>query len=251
VEVLGAQGLSVAFGGVQALQDVSIGLEAGRVYGLIGPNGAGKTTLFNILTGVVRPSRGRVMLLGSDVTEWPVHRRASLGLSRTFQNLALFQNLTIRQNVVAGSLGAKQQGWLAAMAGRGSATPPTEVDRVLAKYGLQSLQHNVVRSTSLGVRKKVELARAVAAAPRVLLLDEPAAGLTPAEIDEFADLILELRDSGTAVLLVEHHMDLVMRLCEQIYVLDFGTVIARGTPQEVRRHPDVQRAYLGTVEAVT
>lgn len=244
---LSAESISIAFGGVRALQNVTIRLEAGRIYGLIGPNGAGKTSLFNVLTGVVTPDSGQVLLGGEDVTRWPVHRRARAGMGRTFQNLAVFTSMSVSQNVRAGLLGTGSQGWLSAMLGLAEPGADAEqaVERTLARMRLTDEANTPVAALPLATRKRVELARALVSNPKLLLLDEPAAGLASDEIEVLCALVRSLRDTGTTVLVVEHHMAMVMKLCERIFVLDFGTLIAQGSPREVREHPEVLRAYLG------
>ena len=248
MSVLSAEGICVSFGGIRALQDVHVRLRAGRIYGLIGPNGAGKTTLFNVLTGVISADSGRLMLAGDDVTSHPAHRRARAGLSRTFQNLALFPSMTVEQNVRAGLLGRDSEGWVATMLGLNKAQEEScQVVRALLRdMGLEQDASRLITELPLGSRKKVELARAIVSRPRVLLLDEPAAGLGAPEIKDLCNLVRKLQGAGTTVLVVEHHMAMVMSLCEEIFVLDFGTLIAQGTPGEIRRHPKVISAYLGT-----
>ena len=245
--VLTAEGICVAFGGVRALQDVNVSLAVGGIYGLIGPNGAGKTTLFNVLTGVVASNSGSVVLSDIDITTLPPHRRARVGLSRTFQNLALFPSMTVEQNVTAGLLGKKHGSWVASMLGAGAldAHGDRAVSDVLQHLGLEEYAALAVTALPLGTRKKVELARAIVSRPKLLLLDEPAAGLSPEDIDALCGLVRWLQGSGTTVLIVEHHVAMVMSLCEHIFVLDFGTLIAQGSPSEIRQHPDVLKAYLG------
>ena len=249
--MLAVENVSVAFGGVRALNDVSLGLDSGGIYGLIGPNGAGKTTLFNVLTGVVAPDAGRLNLAGQDITATPAHLRARAGLSRTFQNLALFPSMTVEQNIRAGLLGNRHNGWVASMLGASASDvqATSAVNEVLRQLGLEREAGLPVTILPLGLRKKVELARAIVSRPKLLLLDEPAAGLSANDIPALCDLIRRLQGAGTTVLVVEHHMALVMALCEQIFVLDFGTLIAQGSPSEIRQHPDVLRAYLGTEAA--
>ena len=249
--MLAVENVSVAFGGVRALNDVSLGLDSGGIYGLIGPNGAGKTTLFNVLTGVVAPDAGRLNLAGQDITATPAHLRARAGLSRTFQNLALFPSMTVEQNIRAGLLGNRHNGWVASMLGASASDvqATSAVNEVLRQLGLEREAALSVTALPLGLRKKVELARAIVSRPKLLLLDEPAAGLSANDIPALCDLIRRLQGAGTTVLVVEHHMALVMALCEQIFVLDFGTLIAQGSPSEIRQHPDVLRAYLGTEAA--
>jgi branched-chain amino acid transport system ATP-binding protein len=232
--VLEIQQLGMSFGGVHALSGVSMAIEPGRIYGLIGPNGAGKSTAINAITGTIVPSAGRILWHGKDVSRWPQHRRARSGLARTFQNLALFHKLSVRENVACGAIHAHDDAGL-----RGA------VDAALDAFGLAQVADEPVDVLSLGTRKRVEMARATVAKPRLLLLDEPAAGLTGSEIAEFSTRMRAFRDGGGAVLLVEHDMSLVMSLCEHLFVLDFGRLIAAGTPGEVRANPAVQAAYFG------
>ncbi|MEJ8848228.1 ABC transporter ATP-binding protein [Variovorax rhizosphaerae] len=232
--MLEIQQLGMSFGGVHALSGVSLAVEPGRIYGLIGPNGAGKSTAINAITGTIVPSAGRILWHGRDVSRWPQHRRARSGLARTFQNLALFHKLSVRENVTCGAIHAHDDAGLRAA-----------VDAALDDFGLAEVADEPVNVLSLGTRKRVEMARATVAKPKLLLLDEPAAGLTGSEITEFSTRMREFRNRGGAVLLVEHDMSLVMSLCEHLFVLDFGKLIAAGTPIEVRANPAVQAAYFG------
>jgi branched-chain amino acid transport system ATP-binding protein len=230
------EGVNVQYGGVLALSNVSLTLRSGGIFGLIGPNGAGKTTMINVITGITQPQRGRVILGGSDVSDWPVHQRARAGLARTFQNLALFASMSVRENIACGAVATIRASKYKAAA---------SVDRVIQRLGLEALQHEPVGVLSLGARKRVEFARALVGLPSLLLLDEPAAGLAEDEIAELAKLIRELADAGTSILLVEHDMSLVMSLCHHIFVLDFGKLIAEGTTAEVQSNAVVQAAYFG------
>jgi branched-chain amino acid transport system ATP-binding protein len=231
--------VSVNFGGTRALDDVSIAIEEGRVTGLIGPNGAGKTTLFNVVTGLLSPGRGRVVLHGQDVTELAPGRRARLGLARTFQRLELFTSLSVRDNIkVAGDI---RNSW-----GRSRRIDITkETDRVVALTGLQDVADRDVSDIPTGRARVVEVARALMTQPSVLLLDEPAAGQTERETEEFGLLLGELAKEGLAICLVEHDMALVMRVSSDIHVLDYGKVLAVGNPEEVQNDPAVIAAYLG------
>ncbi|MDM0030089.1 ABC transporter ATP-binding protein [Variovorax saccharolyticus] len=232
--MLEIQQLGMSFGGVHALSGVSLAINSGRIYGLIGPNGAGKSTAINAITGTIVPTSGRILWHGKDVARWPQHRRARSGLARTFQNLALFHKLSVRENVTCGAIHAHDDSSLRGV-----------VDTALDAFGLAQIADEPVNVLSLGTRKRVEMARATVANPKLLLLDEPAAGLTGSEIAEFSHRMREFRDQGGAVLLVEHDMSLVMTLCEHLFVLDFGKLIAAGTPDEVRANPAVQAAYFG------
>ncbi len=252
MSVLQASGVSVRFGGHLALSDVSVSVDPGRIVGLIGPNGAGKTTLFNAICGVIAPTAGRVTLQDRDVSGLATHKRARLGLGRTFQRLEVFSSLSVADNVRAGL--EIRQTW----AGRRGAPPQflagshaadlpadAEVALILDRLGLAELADVSVGSLPTGQARLVELGRALAARPAVLLLDEPASGLDDTETRDFGSLLLELAEAGLGILLVEHDVGLVMQVCAEIYVLDFGQVIAHGDPDMVRRNEAVVAAYLG------
>lgn len=235
---LETEGIVVRFGGVTANDNVSIDAQDGTITGLIGPSGAGKTTLFNVITGVLKPTRGRVLLDQLSLDGVPAHKRAKRGLGRTFQRLELFGSLSVRDNIrVAADLHAKN---------RTEAAEST--DRLLDELGLNDVADVLASSLSTGTGRVVELARCMAAKPRVLLLDEPASGQDEAETLRFAAVLRQLADSGMAILLVEHDMELVMRVCDRLHVLDFGKLLASGTPAEVRTNRHVQAAYLGEEE---
>ncbi|MEU8247294.1 ABC transporter ATP-binding protein [Nonomuraea sp. NPDC048916] len=242
--LLETRGITVRFGGNLAVDEVSVGVEAGRITGLIGPNGAGKTTLFNTVTGLLRPDAGQVLLDGADITRLPPARRARLGMARTFQRLELFLSLSVRDNVrVAGDI---------LRAGGGHRVDVAkETDRVLELTGLSDIAGLDVSAIPTGRARVVEVARALMTAPRVLLLDEPASGQTEAETGAFARLLSDLAADGLAICLVEHDLPLVMRLCSTIHVLDYGAVIASGTPREIQESPEVIAAYIGTEEVST
>jgi branched-chain amino acid transport system ATP-binding protein len=236
--------VSVQFGGLLAVDDASLSVPPGCVTGLIGPNGAGKTTLFNVITGLQAPSRGRVLLEQADVTRRRPYRRARLGIARTFQRLEAFGSLTARENVLV-ALEMRRR-WAT------SRYDPGEVaDELLERVGIARVADTRVDSLPTGSARLVELARALATEPKVLLLDEPSSGLDEQETDALGVLLHELTAGGLAVLLVEHDMPLVMEACSHISVLDFGRVIARGTPSEIQADPSVQRAYLGTAKAAS
>jgi branched-chain amino acid transport system ATP-binding protein len=237
--------VSVNFGGLRALSDVSIDASAGRVTGLIGPNGAGKTTLFNIISGMQAPTAGRVLLKGRDLRRLPTHKRARLGLGRTFQRLELFTDLSVRDNLrVAAEI---RNRWGLGLPGQ-RINASVETDRILDLVGLRKFADVEVSAIPTGKARVVELGRALMTRPKVLLLDEPASGQTEEETEEFGALLRRLaRDDGLAVLLVEHDMALVMAVCDHLHVLDFGQIIAAGPPSEVRADPAVLDAYLGSV----
>jgi branched-chain amino acid transport system ATP-binding protein len=246
--MLVAEQVTVKFGGNLALTDVSIDARVGEVTGLIGPNGAGKTTLFNVITGMLAPTGGRIILDGRDVSRLDTHKRARIGIARTFQRLELFTDLSIRDNLrVAGEI-RNTWGELAGRVGRGPRriNVARETERVLELIGLADRANADVSTIPTGTARLVELGRALMIQPRVLLLDEPASGQSDDETKAFERLLRRLaREDGLTVLLVEHDMALVMEVCDRIHVLDFGEVIAVGTPTEIRNDPRVREAYLG------
>jgi branched-chain amino acid transport system ATP-binding protein len=234
--------VSVQFGGLLAVDDASISVPEGCVTGLIGPNGAGKTTLFNVITGLQAPSGGRVRLDGTDITRRRPYRRARLGIARTFQRLEAFGSLTARENVLV-ALEMRRR-WA-----KSRYDPGKVADELLERVGAAHVADKRVDSLPTGSARLVELARALATDPKVLLLDEPSSGLDEQESDALGVLLRELTADGLAVLLVEHDMPLVMEACTHISVLDFGRVIAEGSPGEIQADPSVQRAYLGTAKS--
>jgi branched-chain amino acid transport system ATP-binding protein len=237
--VLEVAGVSVRFGGISAVSDVSLTVLPGQVTGLIGPNGAGKTTTFNVITGLQEPTTGKVFINGRDVGKLAPHKRARLGLARTFQRLEVFGSLTVFENLLAAAEFHKS--W-----SRDSAAPRDVATEVLDRVGLRPVGNARVDALPTGVARLVELGRALATRPRVLLLDEVGSGLNSDETDALGALMLELVSDGTAILLVEHDVELVMRVCREIYVLDFGRLIADGTPAEIQKNAAVQAAYLGS-----
>jgi branched-chain amino acid transport system ATP-binding protein len=238
VALLNVEQVSVRFGGLQALSAVTIDVPENEVTGLIGPNGAGKTTLFNVITGLQPPTGGTVVLGDKDITTTKPHQRARLGIGRTFQRLETFGTLSVRDNVLVAA--EMRKGW-----SREKFKPGGLADELIERIGLTSVAGERVDRLPTGTQRLVEMARALATKPRVLLLDEPSSGLNEAETDEFSELLLELAASGLAILLVEHDMGLVMSACHHIHVLDFGQIIAYGTPAEVQANPLVRAAYLG------
>jgi branched-chain amino acid transport system ATP-binding protein len=246
------RGISVRFGGVRALEDVTLRVGQHQIVGLIGPNGAGKTTLFNVVTGTVRPTAGRAYLFGNDVTTWPSHLRARLHVGRTFQRLELFGSLSVEENLVMGMEAQSRRGGLVSDV---LALPPTVEQRadamerardVLVAVGLEEYAETRAGDLPIGLSRMVELGRAVCGDPFLLLLDEPSSGLSKEESLRLAKLLRAARDDdGESILVVEHDMSFVMDLCDYLYVLDFGRLIAEGTPGEIRRDPAVQAAYLG------
>lgn len=233
--------VTVRFGGVTALQDVSIAADEARITGLIGPNGAGKTTIFNVITGLQTPTQGQVLIDDQPVTDLPVHRRARLGIARTFQRLEIFGSLTVRENIqVAGEI---RRRW-----SRERFDVDEQTDTILERTGLHRLGEAPANTLPTGLARLTELGRALATRPRLLLLDEPGSGLDTAESEAFGHLLRELAGDGLGILLVEHDMELIMDVCEWIHVLDFGVQIAEGTASHVRNDRKVQEAYLGAGE---
>lgn len=228
----------VQFGGVTAVNHASFEVEEGTITGLIGPNGAGKTTTFNVVTGLQTPTSGQVLLNGKNITRMPVHRRSQRGIGRTFQRLEAFGSLTVADNVrVALDINDGFRGLF-----RSSAH---EVEDLLELVGIASYARDRADSIPTGTARLLELARALATNPRLLLLDEPSSGLDESETEAFGELLKQLAEEGVTILMVEHDMDLVMGVCDDIHVLDFGSIIAQGTPAEIRVNPVVQKAYLG------
>ncbi len=251
MSLLEIKGLGITFGGLRAVHDVSFSVQPGEITSVIGPNGAGKTTLFNMISGVYQPGSGQVMLKGEDVTGMEPNRLAERGMSRTFQNLQIFQSMTVLENAAAG-FHLKERGPVLAdllnlPSSRKRAQAAIEGARaLLARVGLERAAEREAGNLSYGALKRLEIARALALDPKVLLLDEPAAGCNAVETEEIDHLIAEVAASGVAILLVEHDMKMVMRISNHIVVLDHGEKIAEGDPASVSRNPAVIAAYLGT-----
>ncbi|MDB5871665.1 MAG: uncharacterized protein JWQ07_1107 [Ramlibacter sp.] len=254
---LSVQGVDLRFGGIHALRDVSFAAPAGQITAVIGPNGAGKTSVFNTISGFYRPAAGRVSLGTRDITAAPVHARAGLGLARTFQNIALFRGLSVLENIKLGGHHTMKAGVLSAMAFNRRARKEetalrSEIERKVIDFlEIDHIRHLPVDVLSYGLQKRVELARALAMQPKVLMLDEPVAGMNREETEDMARFILDVQEEwGVTVLLVEHDMGMVMDISSHVVVLNFGQVIASGMPAEVRRHPQVIEAYLGAESGV-
>jgi branched-chain amino acid transport system ATP-binding protein len=253
--ILSVRDLTVRFGGIVALEGVEFDVAEGHIVGLIGPNGAGKTTLFNCLSRIYTPDRGDIRFRDRSLLAVPPHRIADLGLGRTFQNLALFPTMSVRQNVMVGVHCRTRGDFLSnALAlpwvGREEHATRREADALLAFLGLEAVGDHPAAGLPYGTLKRVELARALAGRPALLLADEPAAGLNHEEVAALSAILRSIRDErGVTILLVEHHMGLVMQVSDRVVVLDFGRKIAEASPAEIQRHPEVIRAYLGGEDA--
>jgi branched-chain amino acid transport system ATP-binding protein len=237
--LLEVRDVTVRFGGITAVSGAGLTVEGGQVQGLIGPNGAGKTTTFNVISGLQPPTEGQILVDGEDVTARPPHERARRGMARTFQRLEVFGSLTVRENVLAGA--EFRSSW-----DKDAHEDPREVaDELLAKVGIAAFADVPADSVPTGMARLTELARALAIRPRLLLLDEPSSGLNEEESEELGEVLLSLADEGMGVLMVEHDVELVMKVCSWIDVLDFGQIIASDEPAIIRDDPRVQAAYLG------
>jgi ABC-type branched-subunit amino acid transport system ATPase component len=242
------------FGGVKALDGVSLTVTQGEVHGLIGPNGAGKTTLINVLSGIIAPSSGEVYYDDKPVQAMPAHRLAALGIARTFQNIRLFPAMTCLENVMAGQHLVAPRPYFPRLfclpsAGRKEKEYHRQAMDCLARVGLDARAHFPAKALSYGERRRLEIARALASRPRLLLLDEPVAGMRKQGVDQIGGLIDSLAKEGMTVLLIEHNMSFVMGLCSKITVLNFGRTLITGDPDDVSRHPEVVEAYLGASES--
>jgi len=244
VSLLTIDQLTVKFGGHTALHDVSMSITEGKITGLIGPNGAGKTTLFNVVSGLQRPHKGQILLDGKVITNNAPYKRAREGIGRTFQRLELFPSLTVSENLrVAGEI--RNQWPKNRKTSNSTKTINKRIDEILMQTGLGNLANYHVAEIPTGKARLVELGRSLMQNPRLILLDEPASGQNDEETAEFGDILLNLKDNGITVFLVEHDMSLVMAVCDDVYVLDFGTIIANGSTEQIQNDPTVINAYLG------
>jgi branched-chain amino acid transport system ATP-binding protein len=251
MNLLNIQNLGMHFGGLSALEDFCLEVPEGGLYGLIGPNGAGKTTVFNLISGFLKPSRGRISLNGAEITRLPPHRITYLGVARTFQNIRLFQELSVLDNVLVGFHCRSRASWVEAILRlpryRGEEREHrARAWELLRQVGLAEAAAQPAGKLPYGHQRRLEIARALATGPRFLLLDEPAAGLNPQETLNLMEFLQEIKERyRLTMLVIEHNLQLVMKLCRRLLVLDHGLTIAAGEPEEVRRHPEVIRAYLG------
>lgn len=253
MSLLSLRRLTKSFGGLTAVLNVSFDVDAGSIVGLIGPNGAGKTTVFNLITGIYRPDQGEILFNNTSLLGLRTHRIISLGIGRTFQTIRLFQNLCVLENVLAGCHCRMRSGAFAAMLGlrRHQREEKKAVEQAMDALAFVGLHKNALqpaKNLSYGNQRLLEVARALATQPKLLILDEPAGGMNEQETQDLIELIQRIRSRGITVLLIEHDMNLVMRVCEKIVVLEYGSRIAEGTPSEIKANPRVIEAYLGTDE---
>ena len=253
MSLLNIKNLTKRFGGVLAVNDVSFEVGTGSIMGLIGPNGAGKTTVFNLITGIYRPDQGEITFDGKSIVNLLTHRIISLGIARTFQTIRLFQNLSVLENVLAGCHSRMKSGSLQAMLRTPFQRQEEKVAlaravQALEFVGLRADAEQLAKNLSYGNQRLLEIARALVTEPRLLILDEPAGGMNEQETTDLITLIRKIRDQGKTILLIEHDMSLVMRVCESIVVLDYGAKISEGTAETVKSDPLVIEAYLGTDE---
>lgn len=251
--ILKTEHITQRFGGLVALSDISLEIKKGEIIGIIGPNGAGKTTLFNVVTGMYNPTEGKVMMLGTDVTGWKPFKITMLGFARTFQNIRLFPRMSVLDNVIVGMHTRTKSNIFSAIFNTKSKRKEdlasiSKAEELLKLLNLYDDRYELSTSLPYGSQRKLEIARALASKPKLLLLDEPAAGMNEQETKELMNIVYNLKEMGYTVLLIEHDMKFVMTICERLYVLNNGAMIASGTPEEVKSNKDVIEAYLGKEE---
>lgn len=255
MSLLRTENMTIRFGGVVAVKDLNLRLEKGEIIGLIGPNGAGKTTAFNMVSGVYKPTEGKIFYNDEDITAQKPHKITQLGIARTFQNIRLFKDLSVLDNVIIANHLRLKSNWMSSvLRTRNYAKQEREMEQrsliLLEKVGLLDVKDEKAYSLPYGKQRRLEIVRALATQPQILLLDEPAAGMNPQESDELMQFIGRIRDEfDLSVLMIEHHMQVVMGICERIYVLEYGVTIAEGTPKEIQSNQKVIDAYLGVEES--